>query len=152
VGKTHVQKALSLLASVRPGLVPFRYVLYKHGPYSFEVEDEIEQMRSYTAIEVEPAGDGYGVILHPGEMASYVTAKAPLSQEARDVVEEVCEFVGAKNVHELEKLATAGWIRVRERIEEHEAVANRLHALKPHIAISDARAADLAVATLLAGK
>ena len=40
-GKTHVQKALSLLRDAGSTEVPFQFVLYKHGPYSFDIEDEL---------------------------------------------------------------------------------------------------------------
>jgi uncharacterized protein YwgA len=57
-GKTHVQKALSLLRDSGRVPVPFQFVLYKHGPYSFDVEAELEQMQSYGAIAVEPNAQG----------------------------------------------------------------------------------------------
>jgi len=43
-GKTHVQKSLSLLRDRGEVEVPFEFVLYRHGPYSFEVESAIEEM------------------------------------------------------------------------------------------------------------
>ena len=62
-GKTHVQKALWLLSAVGDIEVPFRFVLYKHGPYSFDVEEESEQMKGYAAVTVDTI-PGMGVSLH----------------------------------------------------------------------------------------
>lgn len=53
-GETHIQKALSLLHDSGLTKVPFDFVLYKHGPYSFDVETELEEMKSYGAVTVEP--------------------------------------------------------------------------------------------------
>jgi len=64
-GKTHVQKSLFLIKTATQIDVPFTFVLFKHGPYSFELETELEQMKSYLAITSEPDPNGYGVVLSP---------------------------------------------------------------------------------------
>src|SRR5437016_5656530 len=77
-GKTYVQKTLFLLKAASDVEVPFSYVLYKHGPYSFEVEAELAQMRSYAAVRAEPDPDGFGVVLMPGPGADFVVRGARL--------------------------------------------------------------------------
>jgi hypothetical protein len=151
-GKTHVQKALSLLRDSGRIPVPFQFVLYKHGPYSFEVEAELEQLQSYGGIAVEPNEHGYGVVLCAGAMADFVRAMEPLAPNELRAIEDVCEFVGVRNVVELERLATASWIRCQEGKTERADVAERLHALKPHIAIADAERADTVVTEWLTRK
>jgi len=141
-GKTHIQKALSLLSDSKCVQVPFSFVLYKHGPYSFDVEEALEQMQSYGAISVEPSMSGYGVALRPSNMASFVRTTAPLSEQQRNAIEKVCVFVGPRNVKDLERLATALWIRSHLGIQDRERVAKQLHSLKPHIPISTAEQAD----------
>jgi uncharacterized protein YwgA len=148
-GKTHVQKALSLLRDSGQVSVPFQFVLYKHGPYSFDVEAELEQMQSYGAVTVEPNAKGYGVVLHPDEMACFVRRMASLSEDESRAIENVCAFVGTRNVNELERLATASWIRAQERVTNPADVAKRLHSLKPYISTADAERADAEVATWL---
>lgn len=149
-GKTHVQKALSLLSESGRLNVPFEFVLYKHGPYSFDVESELEQMRSFGAVEVERNDDGYGVVLRPSARADYVKQSFQLSPDEESEIERICEFVGSRNVTELERLATAAWIRTREGISSSEDVAERLHQLKPHVSIEAAKRADLEIAEFLA--
>lgn len=140
-GKTHVQKALSLLRDARTADVPFQFVLYKHGPYSFDIEDELEQMQSYGAIAVEPNPAGYGVVLQSSSGARLVSGFATLMEREKQAIEEVCEFVGNRTVGELERLATASWIRSQEHISDAKQAAERLHTLKPHIPIADAEKA-----------
>ena len=60
-GKTHVQKSLFLIKTATQIDVPFTFVLFKHGPYSFELETELEQMQTEVAITSEPDPNGYGV-------------------------------------------------------------------------------------------
>ena len=50
---------------------------------------------------------------------------------------------------ELERIATAAWIRTREKVEDPYAVAQRLNELKPHVSIEDAAKADRRVMSLL---
>jgi uncharacterized protein YwgA len=141
-GKTHIIKGFFLGDAAELLPVPFEYFLYKHGPYSADIEECIEQMKSYGAVEVEPAFDGYGVTLSPGRMASFVKERVSLPDEALNGIKRVCHFLRHKNVNRLERLATAAWIRKRLGIEDSEAVARKLSELKPHISLQEAREAD----------
>ena len=147
-GKTHVQKTMFLVNEATAVPVPFEFVLYKHGPYSFDIENELEQMKSYDAIAVQPISS-YGVELKPSRNAEMVTLFSPLPTQEKDSIDQICRFVGAKGVIELERLATAVWIRNREHITDPREVAQRIHDLKPHISIPDAEEADQLVTTSL---
>lgn len=131
-GRTHVQKALFLLGASGKVDVPFNYVLYKHGPFSFDLDEEIEVMRSYAAISVAPQR-GFGVTLSPSSKSSHAKLKAPLSPNEERVIADMCAKIGASNVSSLERLATAAWIRTREKLHDEDEIASRLHDLKPHI-------------------
>jgi hypothetical protein len=149
-GKTHVQKALSLLRDKGEVNVPFGFVLYRHGPYSFDIQAELDEMRSYGAIEVEPNMQGYGVVLRSGNMAEFVKKQTLLNHMEIKAIEDVCAFVDGRNVIELERIATASWIRKQEHYKTPEEVVNRLVQLKPHVPKSDAEKADNQVANWLA--
>jgi hypothetical protein len=140
-GKTHVQKALFLLGASGVLEVPFPFVLYKHGPYSFDAEEELEQMKSYAALDCRTV-EGYGVVLSPGSNAPLVKRLCPLPAAVQEAVDFVCLSVGRKKVAELEPLATAAWIRTRERLVEPAAVVERLRQLKPHVGPREAEEAD----------
>ncbi len=141
-GKTHVIKGLFLAEAAGLLDLPFEFFLYKHGPYSTDIEDNIDQMKSYGAMEAEPAFDGYGVFLSPAAMSSYVKRQAPLPQTAISAIQRICRFICGKDVHQLERLATAAWIRKREGLQDTDDVARRLNELKPHISLAEAREAD----------
>jgi uncharacterized protein YwgA len=148
-GKTHIIKGLFLAEAAGSLDVPFEFFLYKHGPYSTEIEETIEQMRSYGAVEIEPAFDGYGVTLSTGKMSYFAEQRAPLPTNTLEAIERVCQFLRHRNVGRLERLATAAWIRTREGVEDQDMVASRLNELKPHISLQDARQADDEVRTFL---
>jgi len=141
-GKTHVQKALFLLQASGALEVPFAFVLYKHGPYSFDAEAELEQMKSYAALDSRAVEGGYGAVLGPGSNAALIQRLNPLPAAVREAVDFICRAVGCKTVAELEPLATAAWIRAREGLVEPGAVVERLRQLKPHVGLREAEEAD----------
>ena len=125
--------------------VPFHFVLYRHGPYSFDIEADLEQMRSYGALEIELNNQGYGVVLRPGANAGFLQRNERLVNEEIEAINDVCGFVGSSNIWGLERLATASWIRRQEGLVEREEIARRLNFLKPHVSIAEAEDADAQV-------
>src|SRR5947209_20546127 len=91
-GKTALIKGLFIAEAEGSVEIPFEFFLYKHGPYSTDIEDNIDQMKSYGALKLEPAFDGYGVHLSPAEMASFVYQQRPLPAEVRAALQQVCRF------------------------------------------------------------
>lgn len=148
-GKTHVQKAISLLRDLGKVNVPFEFVLYRHGPYSFQVEEALEQMQSYDAIRAEPNAGGYGAVLRTGSMADFSRSHEALTEKEKLAVDEVCKFVARRNVLDLERLATASWIRHQEQVTQSDQVAIRLNTLKPHISIDKAETANAEIVAWL---
>jgi hypothetical protein len=149
-GRTQLQKSLFLLKALTDVDVPFQYVLYKHGPYSFDLEEELVQVRSYAAVRVNPI-PAYGVTLELDKNADYVRRKAPLNAVELQEIGRICAFAAPKNVTALERIATAVWVRRQEGITEPYAVSQRVHVLKPHVSVEEAAAADAEAMTLLAG-
>lgn len=139
-GRTHVQKALYLLNDAAGCSLPFEFVLYKHGPYSFDVDAELEQMKSYAAIAATPRAPA-GVTLFPASNAQYVKDRSPLNQGMLEHIDHICSFVGRMDVHKLEALSTAVWIETREQLRDEQKVADRLVELKPHVSRHDAKQA-----------
>ena len=53
-GETHIQKALYFLHSMLNVPCLYNFVLYKHGPYSFDLHDDLGKMRAHLVLEIEP--------------------------------------------------------------------------------------------------
>lgn len=137
-GRTHVIKAL-FLASCKTSL-PFEFVLYKHGPYSFDVDGELEQMKSYDAVKTEQVV-GYGPRLKRANGSAFLK-DVSIDPSSTTTVLDACRFVGTWGVIELEALATSAWVRTREGSQLSSEVESRVRALKPHIPEGTARWAD----------
>jgi hypothetical protein len=53
-GETHLQKAAYLLHELTDVPFEFEFILYKHGPFSFELRDELSAMRADRLLERQP--------------------------------------------------------------------------------------------------
>lgn len=148
-GKTHIQKTFALLLARGKLKVPFTIVLYKHGPYSFELRDTIDLMRSYDALSFSLVTGGYGEKVEPGRNREFIEGRTEFPENEREEIEFVCDFVKNRNVAALERYATAAWIHRQEEIDDPVAIAARLHQLKPHIPEEEASAAAEEVLQLL---
>src|SRR5260370_16571828 len=67
-GETHIQKAVYILNRILIVPIPFKFILYKHGPFSFDLRDEISWMRSLRFLEWEVRSDFYGPSFSPAPM------------------------------------------------------------------------------------
>jgi len=130
-GETHMQKtvygAQSLLA------VPFGldFVIYRHGPYSFELADDLAAMRGEEFLRLVPRVQGYGATLLPGDRnellwKSYAQVAAPYEDKLRFIAQEL----GPKTVAELERICTLIYIKGKWKATDP---VQKLVELKPHV-------------------
>jgi hypothetical protein len=144
-GETHIQKAVYFLQALLGLPTGFDFILYKHGPYSFDLSEELTALRADYLFEMDYRSPGYGPGLVPTPTSAELRTRYPitLAKHARELG-FVAGIFGAKGVTELEKLATA--LYVTRELGETAATpqrANRLHDLKPHVSPADALAAIL---------
>ena len=59
-GETHVQKAIFSLQELKGIPLEFQFVLYKHGPFSFDLRDELTAMRADGLISFKIVNESYG--------------------------------------------------------------------------------------------
>ena len=68
-GETHMQKAAFFLQELMHVSMGFDFILYKHGPFSFDLRDELTFMRAQAFLRLEPQYP-YGPTLVEGEKAN----------------------------------------------------------------------------------
>src|SRR5262249_32188584 len=59
-GETHLQKALYILQDLSKLNFGYKFGNYKHGPYSFELNNELTAMRAANILEFQFPREGYG--------------------------------------------------------------------------------------------
>jgi uncharacterized protein YwgA len=136
-GETHIQKATYLLQELKTVPLEFEFILYKHGPFSFDLRDELTSMRADGFFKLSERGQ-YGPSLVPTELSSELRKDYPktLARYGPDIG-FVCDALGDKNVAELEKLATALYVYSEHSSDSQRDRARILHDLKPHISFAD---------------
>lgn len=141
-GETHLQKATYLLQELLEVPLGFEHILYKYGPFDYGLRDELALMRADDLIETEQVR-GYGPRLRVTEGGERQLLKRwpKTVRRYRTRLKFVAERFGGKGVGELERLATALWVRRELPDAAVEEQARRLHAIKPHVDIEQAQEA-----------
>jgi len=139
-GETHIQKVAYFLQSLMRVPIGYAFVLYKHGPYSFELHDDLTAMRANHFLDTK-SRDPYGPSFQQGELGSLVTARFPKSiDQFKPHIDFIANQLGDKGVVELERLATAQLVTLKHATPQAsvDERARKVRKLKPHIPLSTA--------------
>lgn len=138
-GETHVQKSIYVL---QVGLhVPLRYdyILYKHGPYSFELKSEMAGLIGRGLLRQEFSSPPYGPrLVGTDVMETHRSRYSGKVGEHSAAIQQVAQFFRDRGVAELEVLSTALYVTVSQGSETAEKRAERIHGLKPHVSVKTA--------------
>lgn len=141
-GETHVQKATYFLQELMDVPLGFDFILYKHGPYSFDLSDEITAMRADTLLRLEPHPP-YGPNIFPGNESAQVKRRysGTIARYCHETT-LVAKWLGSMRVMDLECVATALYVvRESDTPADIDARAQRINDIKPHVSLDDARKA-----------
>lgn len=138
-GETHVQKATYLLQGLAGAETGFDFILYKHGPYSFELSDELSAMRAEGLVSLRVQAAGYGPSIVNEPAAEALLGRFPKTLRRHEpLIEFVAGKLGAKNVGELERLATAFFVASEQGDASDTAIGKRVNRIKPHVEVDQA--------------
>ena len=147
-GETHIQKILFFLQELLNVPGGYRFVLYKHGPYSFDFHDDLARMLSNFILSIEPR-PGYGPSFGLGETGDNVIdrgAKAVAHYQRQ--LQFVVGALGTKDVRTLERYGTALLLKGKYPDFDDSALADKIVELKPHISTPLALEAVRAIAEI----
>ena len=139
-GETHVQKATFLLQEMAGVQTGFNFILYKHGPFSFDLRDELAAMRADGFLALHMQNPPYGPSIVPEQHAGTLTKRFPKTlRRHKKSIEFIADKLGDQRVVELERLATAFFVSQKLGPKQpEEACAQRINKLKPHISLTEA--------------
>jgi hypothetical protein len=143
-GETHLQKAMFFLQELLEVSTEFDFILYKHGPFSFDLRDELTAMRADGLVAMQKNPFPYGPTLVPTEVAANLESRFPKTlRQYAGQIDFVANNLGGKGVADLERLATALWVMQEDSHTPSTAEhwVKRVHELKPHVALEEARSA-----------
>jgi len=133
-GETHLQKATFFLQELLGVDLGYDFVVYKHGPFSFDLRDELGGFASDKLIRFQPQVPPYGpriTVTDEGEKVQRIYPKT-LARHA-DEIAFVAEKLDGRGVIDLERLATALYVTLNEPQASAERRAEIVQQLKPHI-------------------
>ena len=140
MGETHIQKATYFLQQLLDVPLEFSFILYKHGPFSFDFREFLTYMEAEEFISWQ-AQPPYGPSLRKGDMGEALIEQFGNSTSIFDAkVNFVADWLGMKNVAELERIATALYV-TQEGVVASPLRVSRLMELKPHIDVAQSQAA-----------
>jgi len=130
-GETHVQKASYFLQVATNVPLDLDFILYKHGPYSFDLHEGLGDMRARLLIDVKQRAP-YGPSLIPGPSAQVLADGLSDYVAAHNLaIDFVAQKLSGHGVVDLERLATALYVIRNYTAEEDKA--GLMNALKPHV-------------------
>lgn len=150
-GETHIQKATYFTQELLSVPMEFEFVLYKYGPYSFNLSDELTAMRADYLLKLQPQPYPYGPSFIHGRSSKLIKKLYPKTlKKYNPMVKFIADKLGGKNVAELERLATT--LFVTREINTDNSIESRarcIHKLKPHVSLDETRDAVRVVDTFI---
>jgi uncharacterized protein YwgA len=138
-GETHIQKNVYVLEELLGVDLGFDFTLYKHGPYSFDLSDQLSEMRADRLLGAEPQRPPYRPRLKLTETGRQLLERYPKTVRLyQEQVEQVAAKLAPKGVAELERLATALWVTRQHDEADVRTRAGWITELKPHVRPGDA--------------
>ena len=152
-GETHVQKSVYFLQDALGVPLGFDFVLYRHGPFSFELRDELVALRAEGLLSLQPQSAPYGPRLVSTADGEQLLTRFPNTLgRYQGKVSAVAEFLRGRGVASLERVATALMLMRADPDGSPEGLARRLVEIKPHIRYESAVSAVHEVQEFLATK
>lgn len=132
-GETHIQKATYFLQELLNVPTGFDFMLYKHGPFSFDLRDMLVGLRADGFLVLVPQYH-YGPSYAPTAQGLEFRDRYPKTlQNYGKEIAFVAKSLGSKNVSDLERLATALFVTLENQGRPADERADEVVELKPHI-------------------
>ena len=142
-GETHIQKAVFFLQELTNINLEFNYILYKHGPFSFELREKLNEMIAEKKLNIEPTHPNrYGPTYIIGDIGKKLDKYLkPLIEEYSDKINIAGGIIGNRTVASIEPLSTALFLIKKYENWSNNKRAKYMEALKPHITFESAKRA-----------
>jgi uncharacterized protein YwgA len=137
-GETHIQKSTYFLQEFMDVPLSLNYTFYKHGPFSFDLNDRLTALRGNGFVELR-SHPPYGPHQHATDSAIEYLGNFPKTISRFEYeMDFVVTRLAEKNVAELERLSTALYVRKQSPEASEEKLAQEMNCLKPHVTIPEA--------------
>lgn len=142
VGETHLQKGMFILQVGAGVPLAYNFILYKHGPFAFDLREDLTAFRIDGLLRFQPQRHPYGPRLFTTPAGEQLQTKFPKTlSRYEESITAVADLVGARGVVDLERLGTA-LMMIKDFPEAKvPELSAKLKGVKPHVPEADAAAA-----------
>ena len=135
-GETHIQKAMYIVQDLAKANLGYKFIMYKHGPFSFELKDELAGMRASNVIELSFPQQEYGPSICATEFGERIyKVNEENIEKFKTINDFVANWFAASDVKDLEKVATAYYVSKKYPRDPITERAKIISGLKPHVDI-----------------
>ena len=134
VGETQIQKSVMFLQQLMGVPMGYQFVLYKHGPFSFDLRSELAVMRAGLRLDVEHRMN-YGPSFTLGKWGLAAIEK-PTAYE--NEIQFVAERISTEASRPVERISTAFYMTKKYPEQSNNEIAKEINRLKPHISETQA--------------
>ena len=143
-GETHIQKCMLFLQELMKVPAGYEFVLYHHGPFSFDLRKELANLSAGLVLDLE-SHERYG----PSFMLGHWGNQAAQDSDAyQDEIAFIADRVSGFDTRMLERISTGFFIQTKYTEMSDGEVADRVCELKPHITRDQMMAAMSTVSEL----
>ena len=137
-GETHLQKCLFFLQEMRGVSTGYIFQIHHYGPFSFDLSDEIVQLKGDRLIVPFYRPYPYGPSLASSEASLHLRTyfTKTLGKYTNDI-DFVVKHFGNLNANELGELSTAYYFILQDKTSSDEEIAKKVNKAKPYISIPD---------------
>jgi len=138
-GETHLQKTVYFLQEMAKTPTGYDYILYKHGPFSFDFRDEINSMLSDRMMKLTPQPYPFGPSLETTEASKVFRSKFKVTlKKYGPSIDYLADKLADKGVASFERLSTALYVTLNKPDADQTTRANTIVELKPHVSFDKA--------------
>jgi len=138
-GEIHIQKATYFLQNLAEVPLDFKFILYKHGPLSFDLRDELTAMYADGLLEFRIQCWPYGSRLVTTQAGKKLETDWPTTiQQYTKSIRYITDNLASYRIAQLEKLAMALYMKMKYPDSVDLLRAKAINELKPYISEEEA--------------
>lgn len=120
----------------------YDFILYKHGPFSFELRDSLAELSAEGLIDYIVRDPNYGPsVVLTDESSDFINRFPRTEKRFAKQIDFISNWVGSRGVTDLERLGTAVFVANHLEHIGPEERASEIVELKPHVSMLDAKEA-----------
>jgi len=134
LGKIQLQKMVYFFQEKGKDL-GYTYVIFHYGPFSFELAEDIERLKTLRVLNIEPDDAGYGYHITPGVHSNVFTTNDSVINANTHALDTIIDTLGMMTASEIELVATIHYVfsvlRETNQGDIREDVIRSVAELKP---------------------